>query len=602
MAKQIIDIEVKTGKSVKEIDKLAKSVEGVNEEVQDTSKATEEMGSTLDGVSGGAVSKLKGFKTALTGVTTGFKSLRFAIIASGIGALAIAILAVGQAFTRSEEGQNKFAKIMNAIGAITAQVMDLFADLGEAIISAFENPAETFRKFKQAIEDNITTRINGLITLFPKLGQAIQKVFSGDFAEAGKIATDAIGQVVLGMDSVTDSITNAKDAIVDLIDETQKEVDIMNRVSDARALADEVERQLIIDRAKANRDRADLLNKAMDRENQSLTDRIGFLEEAGKIEEEITNKEINLARIRLQATQAEMSLGKDRKEDKDAEAQQIATLLDLETAKLSKAKEVTSQISGLRAQDKAERDAIEAEELAKEELAKEKEAEAFQKELDDRAKAEEQRLEDVEKDRLAKEQKIQDEQDLADKLADIEQQKIDRKKQALDDLSRIAGQETAVGKALLLAKVGLQIQEAIQEARRTITFATQSGARASIAMAEGTAQTAKIGFPQNIPMLIGYAVQAVGIFSSIKSAISSAKKATGLSASTPTAPNIPQVSAPQQAPQASTFNVVGDTGTNQVADAINNQNTAPVQAFVVSSEVSSAQELEDNIVESATLG
>ena len=49
------------------------------------------------------------------------------------------------------------------------------------------------------------------------------------------------------------------------------------------------------------------------------------------------------------------------------------------------------------------------------------------------------------------------------------------------------------------------------------------------------------------------------------------------------------------------FNVVGTTGTNQLADAIGGQMGAPIQAYVVSGDVTTSQSLERNIVESATL-
>ena len=45
-------------------------------------------------------------------------------------------------------------------------------------------------------------------------------------------------------------------------------------------------------------------------------------------------------------------------------------------------------------------------------------------------------------------------------------------------------------------------------------------------IAEGTAKTAKIGFPQNIPMLIGFAAQVVGIVSAIKNATKATEKIT----------------------------------------------------------------------------
>tara|TARA_R100001440_G_scaffold21977_1_gene35883 strand:- start:179 stop:2134 length:1956 start_codon:yes stop_codon:yes gene_type:complete len=49
------------------------------------------------------------------------------------------------------------------------------------------------------------------------------------------------------------------------------------------------------------------------------------------------------------------------------------------------------------------------------------------------------------------------------------------------------------------------------------------------------------------------------------------------------------------------FNIVGASDTNQLADAIGGQIQQPVQAFVVANDVTTAQSLENNIVEGATL-
>ena len=54
---------------------------------------------------------------------------------------------------------------------------------------------------------------------------------------------------------------------------------------------------------------------------------------------------------------------------------------------------------------------------------------------------------------------------------------------------------------------------------------------------------------------------------------------------------------PSQAPQ---FNVIGQSGFNQIATALNDQQ--PVQAFVVAQDVTTAQELDNNIISSATIG
>ena len=56
------------------------------------------------------------------------------------------------------------------------------------------------------------------------------------------------------------------------------------------------------------------------------------------------------------------------------------------------------------------------------------------------------------------------------------------------------------------------------------------------------------------------------------------------------------------ASQAPAFNIVGASETNQLASVIGEQQQQPVQAFVVSNDVTTAQELDRNIIEGATIG
>ena len=63
------------------------------------------------------------------------------------------------------------------------------------------------------------------------------------------------------------------------------------------------------------------------------------------------------------------------------------------------------------------------------------------------------------------------------------------------------------------------------------------------AVAQGTAETGKVGFPQNIPLLIAYALQAVGIISAIKGAVGKTKKvASTLGAGSGGGNDVPSVS------------------------------------------------------------
>jgi hypothetical protein len=69
------------------------------------------------------------------------------------------------------------------------------------------------------------------------------------------------------------------------------------------------------------------------------------------------------------------------------------------------------------------------------------------------------------------------------------------------NLASIFGAETKLGKAFLVAKQLQNARELILEIGKTISFSAQAGARSTVAIAEGSAQTAKVGFPQNIPLL-----------------------------------------------------------------------------------------------------
>ena len=113
--KKEIEINVNSKGAKKGIDDVSSSIEGASE-------ATSGLTGSLDKMTGGAIS---GFKGVVSGAKKGvmaMKSLKVAIAATGIGAIVIAVVALGKAFTSSEEGQNKFAKIMGVIGSITGNL------------------------------------------------------------------------------------------------------------------------------------------------------------------------------------------------------------------------------------------------------------------------------------------------------------------------------------------------------------------------------------------------------------------------------------------------------------------------------------------------
>jgi len=198
-------------------------------------------------------------------------------------------------------------------------------------------------------------------------------------------------------------------------------------------------------------------------------------------------------------------------------------------------------------------------------------------------------------------QKLADEQSLADQLAHIEANKRASQMQTLDNAISIANEESALGKALLVAKQILSAREAIIDAQASARKAAQAVADASVKAAgagvdisTGAAKAASAAPPPlNVPLIIAYAAQAVGIIASIRSATSKMKSAIpsggGISIA---APSIPQATVPQ-------VNTVGSSGVNQLASVVESSMNRPIKAFVVSKDVSTAQEMDRNIIREA---
>ena len=597
--KKEIEINVNSKGAKKGIDDVSNSIEGA-------SGATSGLTGSLDKMTGGAIS---GFKGVVSGAKKGvmaMKSLKVAIAATGIGAIVIAVVALGKAFTSSEEGQNKFAKIMGVIGSITGNLVDILADLGEKLISVFENPKQAITDFGNLIKQNIQNRLEGMLEFIPAVGKAISLAFKGKFKEAGKVAADAAGKVALGVENVTDKIADATTKTGEFIAELQREAVIAGQIADKRAKADKVERSLIVERAKANRNRAELLEKAVNKELFTAQERIEFLEQAGQLEDEITNKEIKAAKLRYDAKVAENALSKSTKEDLDEEAALKAKLIDLETAKLTKQKLVTSQIVAAKKQQEAEEKAIQAEidktnaeSAAAVQEAIKAEAEARQKILEATLGAQDLELmkakdkyqaliEEAEKYGIDTTNLVTAQAEEINKInAKYDKEDSDRKKKkAADDkavqeatlgaiagtlgsLSQLAGKEAASGKAL----------SAAQAVINTYLGATKALGQGGIAGPIAAA-----------------GVIASGI-ASIRQIYATQLPATaggGGGGSTPR----PQISAPSITPRLSLNTQVSDLG-NQITESLGQ---APLRAYVVNQDIQNADKMNRKIETTATFG
>ena len=139
----------------------------------------------------------------------------------------------------------------------------------------------------------------------------------------------------------------------------------------------------------------------------------------------------------------------------------------------------------------------------------------------------------------------------------------------------------AVQKGLALAQIGIDTASAFSSLMR--------GSEAA-AVATGPA------YPLAKPIF--YASGIVQILANIakaKQALSSSDTGGGSEAGATTPASIPTI--PQAPPSV---NIVGDSGVNQIAETLGSQQ--PVQAYVVANNVTTAQSLNRNIINSASLG
>jgi len=586
-----------------------------------------------DRATGGLFGSVKNLTTSLTSATKGFNFLKIAIIGSGIGALALGILSVVQAFKRSEEGQNKFAKIMGVIGAVTDQFLDVLASVGDKIISVFSDPKQAIIDLKDLIIENITNRITSLIDTFGFLGSAIKKVFSGDFSGALKDAKKAGSSYIDTMTGVKNTIDKTTEAVKEFAKETLKEANQAGKIADRRAKADKLERQLLVDRAKANRDIAKLREQAEDREKFSAEERIKFIQEASKIDDDITAKEIAKVRLRVQAKKEENALGLSTKEDKMEQAQLEAELIALETQRFSKKRALTARTQALVREAQAEENRIAQEKInlqkqiieaeantldEKRELELQKEQEKYDA-LIEQAKANNLNTDELElsrNERLAelrqgfadqddaiKKKSVEaqaklDKEKLDNQIATIQAEESNRQSQiqqvggAINSLQSIFSAFGEENKALAIAGI---VTEQVSAISKIIS-------NTAVANAKSVAATPLTG---GMPFVaINNITAGLSIAGSVAGAVKAigdlkSKKKSPSSGSAPRGAGGGGGSAPAEAPPS--FNIVGASGTDQLAEAIGGQTQAPVQAYVVSNDVTSAQSMERNIVENASI-
>jgi len=210
----------------------------------------------------------------------------------------------------------------------------------------------------------------------------------------------------------------------------------------------------------------------------------------------------------------------------------------------------------------------------------------------------------VDADQALKDFQIQnkiEQEDLEIQLAEAKKKRIN---DTLNAVMSAAGEETRVGRVLFLFKQGLLIKEQIARAKDSIQKATQKATEAYLDAQAGVVKTgSSVPFPANIPIIAAYIAGVAPIMATIVSTVRKAKQMASKAGAAGGGGGGGGVSlsAPQAQAAAPNFNIVGATAENQLAQTISQQNQTPVKAFVVSNDVTTAQSMDRNIIESSSI-
>ena len=521
------------------VNKTGRSAKKTNKELSAFSEGGKQLVSALDRVTGGLASK---FVAVGKAAKLSGKAMKTALISSGIG---LAVVAVGLLVEYWDE-------IGEALGFINKDLENQAIEINKSIeasdikLASLKNQ-QTILELQDKSTTNIKNSIKEELLLQVQKNVELLKNLQTQL-ELEKNSQKEVGfleKAAFWVGTRLGSTTALAFAARDITKENERQEEIQEQINKANTQAENLAISLLQLDKKAN----DEKQKAADEANKAV-------EEANRKAKEAEKERVDaIERIRkgLIDTEAEERAEKLRliKEDYNQQIQLAAEYYGANSIKILE----------LKAAQKAAEDQQQAE-------------------FDEQDKARQDKLDEEEKKR--KEKQLADDKKISDaaiKIAELEEEakrtSLEGYAGAINSLSNTIGQETAAGKGLAVASSLINTYAAITGQLKTAA-GSPGGAIPGYAIAQAIA-TGVAGFAA-VKKIVAVQVPGGG---------GSGSSQTG---SLPTAPTPPA------------FNVVGASGETQLADAIGSQTQRPARAYVVSNDVTTAQEMDRNIIEGASIG
>ena len=359
LRKEYKDLEISGQGGGKGTKALLKEIQALDTQLKDTDAKVGQFqrnvgnyGSAFEDVAGnlGVVGQTAG--RAVGGVRALGVAFKAALGPIGliIAAIGLVVGSLQAFFTSSEEGQNALRRLQ-AIGTVVFDnLQDILENLGKYLFDLFSKPVETLKAFGNAIKENLTNRLVGILEFLPQIAKSIGLLFQGEFQKAGQVALDAVAKVSLGVADFTEKAQkgfgNVVNGLKDIISETQREIEVQQKLSTIQDNLDKRQREVLVQNAKLQQQVADARNKAAQADKFSNEERLKFLDQAIAAELQTLKNNEELAKTRLFLAQQTQALDDQTKESLGEIAQLEADLINLKTQNL----EETKRIQGQRAQ------------------------------------------------------------------------------------------------------------------------------------------------------------------------------------------------------------------------------------------------------------
>jgi hypothetical protein len=555
------DFSSKIEDSGKSISKFEGNQKNLGKELVSNRKLTEGLSKVTGGMSDALMEATKGID--LTKLS--LKGMKSAIMSTGIGLL---VVAVGELISYLAEFYSAEKKSERAVES-----------LNEALESQQRQFDETSESAKFA---------NQLASKYAKLnGESAEQLHkrSQEYhkSEINRIQKqiEANAELSLSILANADLTDEAKD------EQLKKNREYMQKLMDQQkglirnSKMEEADFQLEqkAERERANADRAAKQKSAAEKaaqDKKAEQDKIKALQSKHKLELE------NL---------------EDDTEQKKLDRQKLRAQEELNLVKMTAKQkaELLKKIDEEFAIKQAELDAKNAE------AKKKKEEEEAQKAYDKRAKDREDKLLglelEMEEDNTTYEQKrallLQRQATMLEDEKLTENQRLQIKKETTEATKQLDEGEYQSKMALLGATAN-----AMEVASSVIGKQTAVGKGLSVAAAlmntyQGISAGVKLGYPQSIPAI---AMASLTGFAAVRNILAvKVPKSSGSGSGSASTPSMSKPSATMP-----NFNVIGNSGVNQIAQTLGAQQ--PVQAYVVANNVTTAQSLDRNIIQNASMG